>query len=225
LALQLRHQNEQRLRIGVTPYSDQIRRRRELIGRFSTEHRDIVVELEVGWTPSLLARVRSGDLDVAFATGRIEDADIEAIPLYSIGIDLLMSQNNPLASLNMIVPAQLAGRPVAVLSRAAHPDLIDELSAPLIDAGASLVQIPEMSESVLDRILGSEQLVAAMFHFADEQFADAAIVWRPFETPPKVQFSLARRRGAATSISQSFWTMAAQGRSPGTSHNVQELCA
>jgi DNA-binding transcriptional LysR family regulator len=208
LALQLRRRDEKRLRIGVPPYSDQIRERRQLIDRYTREYRDVVVELEVGWSPSLLARVRSGDLDVAFVMGRAESNDLESIPLCTIKLDLLMSRNNPLANQDMIALHQLAGRPIALLSRATHPSLIDELSMPLIKAGARLVQIPEINDNLFDRFHGPEQLIAVWFHFIEEQFSEAEVAWRPLDTSPKAQFSLIKRLGTATPTGRSFWKMA-----------------
>lgn len=207
-ALQLRRQTDKRLRIGTPPYSNLIHRRRELIDGFSTTYRDIVVELEVGWTQSLLERLRAGDLDVTFATGRLDHSDLEAIPLCTIEIDLLMSKDHPLASMNAVAPANLVGHAIAVFSRAANPSLYDELYAPLIRAGAHLVQVPEIGESVMERLHGPEHLIVVLFHLADQQFADAGVVRRPLDIAPKVPFSLARRHGAATPIGQIFWNFA-----------------
>jgi DNA-binding transcriptional LysR family regulator len=208
LASQLQRHDERRLRIGVTPSSGQIHIRRELIDRYTREYRNVVVELDVGWTPSLFARVRSGDLDVAFVLGGWEGGDFEAIPLCNLKLELLMSRDNPLAELKTIAPSQLSGRPVATLTRATHPSLIDELSMPLIEAGVHLVQIPEINSDLVERLRGPEQLIALWFHFIEEDFSDAEVVWRPLDSFPAVPYSLIKRQGCVTPTGHSFWKMA-----------------
>ena len=207
LASQLQRREERRLRIGVIPHSEEIPARRELLDRYMTQHRDVVVELEVGWTPSLLPRVRSGDLDAAFVAGHFKD-EFDALPVCHINVELLMAKDNPLARHNMVALPQLAGRQIANLSRAVDPDLVDKLCMPLIQVGVRILQFPELSEILLERLRGPEQLIALWPHLDNMPMPNGEFIWRPLDTSPKFEMLLIRRRGGTTPIGQAFWEAA-----------------
>lgn len=207
LAAQLRRRDERRLRLGTPPYSNQIAQRRNLIDRFASVYPAVSVELDVGWTPTLIERVRSGDLDIAFALGSVEDPDLEVNMLCRIGVEMMMSQFDPLATRSILSPADFKDRAIAVFTRALHPNLFDELFAPLANSGAELIQVPEMSAAILAQVQGPRRLIAFQFTFS-EATTDEAIASRPLEMKQKVPFSLLRRRGTATPLAQSFWDLA-----------------
>ena len=58
-----------RLRVGMPPYGSRIPERIALVGEFARRWPSTSVELDVGWTPVLLDRVRQGSLDLAFVIG------------------------------------------------------------------------------------------------------------------------------------------------------------
>lgn len=209
LAVQLKRSNTTGLRLGVGPYSLDLPARRELVGRFAAEHPDIRIELDIGWTAALLERVCAGTLDLAFVTGNIRHEQLESVRLCTLGVDLLMSRCDPLSSKKAIAPEDLSGRTVAVFVRTLNPGLFDEVFAPLAQAGAVLLEVPELSATLFERVDGPGQVIATVLD--SEAFAqqpDGRFVRQRLACPMEAPISLVRRRSAATPACQALWNMA-----------------
>ncbi len=208
LAVQLRRLDTSSLRLGVGPYGLDVASRRELVDEFAARHRDVRIELDVGWNAYLLERMRSGALDLLFLMGDVKHSDLESMTLCNIGFHLMMSRRNPLAAKSAVTPQDLAGQSVAVFVRRLNPELYDEVFAPLIDAGAVLVQVPELSAGLFSRFDGPEQLIATVLDTADVSVPDTQVARRPLASSKEIAFSLVRKRGIATPASHALWNMA-----------------
>lgn len=205
LASQLAQRNERSLRLGCPPYSDQIFRRRELLDRFVEHHPEISVELDVGWTPRLLDRVLSGSLDLAFMLGPLKNERLEAMPLHSVKVELMMADEHPLASLSALRTIDLENQTIAVFNRALHPELYDSIFLPWEQAGANLMKVAEINETLIERALSSERLVVASFSLREDYQDLPGVVRRVLHDSEPVPFSLVRLIDRTSPEGQVFW--------------------
>ncbi|MBO1362006.1 LysR family transcriptional regulator [Acetobacter sacchari] len=211
LAAQLQRQGESRLRVGAPPYSNLIPERLRLIEEFSSLYSDVSIELDIGWTPTLIDRVRSGHLDLAFVSGDVDHSDLDVATLHRGRIKLMMPHSHPLAVRSQVTLAELRDYVVVVFTRANNPKLFDTVYSPLKDAGAKLLQMPELCDSLLTRIRESDRMIAAIFDFQVDRLTDSTMVGRPLAVDRQVPFSLVRRAGNATPLVQACWAMALRG--------------
>jgi DNA-binding transcriptional LysR family regulator len=215
LASQLQRLEASTLRLGVGPYSFNLPARRNLVGCFTADHQNVQIELDIDWFVPLLERVRSGNLDLAFLMGNIDHEDLESIQVCTVGVHLLMSRHDPLSEKDRIAPQDLAGRTVAVFIRKLNPSLFDHVFAPLIEAGAMLLHVPELNAAIFERIDSPDQVIAtvldseAFLHQPDRRF-----VRRRLECSMAAPISLVRRRDVETPASRALWNMALQAYAP-----------
>lgn len=208
LAEQLRRQTDFRLRIGAPPYSNKIKQRKRIVDIFSCLNEEIDIEIDVGWTPALIEKVRSGYYDIAFALGCIHEEDIDSLVICQPKIDIFMFRDNPLAINEMISPSDLKGYNVSVFTRTLNPILYDELFEPLINGGAILQQIPEVSESNVRKIISSNHCVIAEFIFSDELLNDHNMVRRTIDI--KTNFSIIKNKNSRSALVNKLWNIALQ---------------
>lgn len=206
MADRLQRRDQRRIRIGAPPYSAEIPERSDLIARLAEQDRNLVIELDIGWTPILLERLRHGDLDLAFALAPPPMADLEAHRLTGITLDVVMPNGDPLAGELTIQPEQLAKRKVGVFTRSLHPTLHDRLFKPLSLSGAELVQMPEISGSMSERV-GRGEMLMAIFACSNLPRPDVALERRPLNVSV-TDFSIVRHRGDQSSIVEAAWRLA-----------------
>lgn len=207
LALQLGRRNQTVLRIGAPPYSKIIRERRELIGDFALAHPEVSLEIEIGWSLALLGRLDAGNIDLAFIMGDTRATGFENVVLKRFGVALSLGRDHPWAKLPSISPEATIGQPIEVFIRNLNPGLWDRLYAPLIKAGAHLVEVPEMAEGAPDR-MRSPEAVAAYFDFGADDAGSAEIVRIPLAAPAIVPFRLVRHIAQPSKIGEEFWQFA-----------------
>lgn len=207
LAAQLRRGDPRRLRIGVPPYSGKIAQRRDLIDQFAANYRDVSIELDIGWSPSLHERVRSGDLDMAFTMGEFENSGLDKLVLCRMGVGLMMSCEHALCAVPHLRAEHLVGYPVEVFTRGLNPGLFDALYAPLIAAGVHLVQMPEMADTLPD-YMDPDQPIAAFFEFGFQPPHNGRVTQRVLQAEAVAPFGLIKRSGVETPLSRAFWDIA-----------------
>ncbi|MFG1378751.1 LysR family transcriptional regulator [Xanthobacter autotrophicus] len=205
---QLRRRSSARLRIGAPPYSSNVAARYDLLRSFSQHRPGVGIELEVGYSPVLQERLRAGELDLAFLTGPAVE-DIEEITLCDMGVELQFRADDPLAAYADAVPAEaLAGRRVAVYTRALHPWQFDILYAPLQKAGARLVEVFDVDANLILQDPNPSSLVMAHFRFTLRSYNPPGVVARPLRCSPVVPFKLVRRKDRRFAASDSIWQLA-----------------
>lgn len=205
---QLRRRSSARLRIGAPPYSSNIRARYDLLRSFAQQRPGVGIELEVGYSPVLFERLRAGELDLAFLTGPAVE-DIEEITLCDMGVELLFRADDPLAAYADAVPAEaLAGRRVAVYTRALHPWQFDILYAPLQKVGARLVEVFDVDANLILQDQNRSSLVMAHFRFTLAAYHPPGVAARPLRCSPIVPFKLVRRKDRRFPASDSLWQLA-----------------
>ncbi|MHC5307629.1 LysR family transcriptional regulator [Bartonella sp. LJL80] len=207
LAAQLRRKDDRHVKIGAPPYSHKISQRRDVIKQFSARYPDIGIELDVGWTPTLIDKVRQGELDLSFILGDAPYDDLECQQITQFGISLVMSCMHKLAKSRIIEPEKLAGQKIYVFTRALHPVLFDKYFSPLRQAGAELIQIPEITDDLMDRLLGAEQIVYGHLYFPDTAELNPALIRRRVQLEHEVPFSLIRKKEQSTPTARLFWNL------------------
>lgn len=206
MADRLQRRDQRRIRIGAPPYSAEIPERSGLIARLAEQERDLVIELDIGWTPILMERLRRGDLDLAFVLAPPPMEDLETHRLTGIGLDVVMPGDDPLAAERQILPEQLTGRKVGVFTRSLHPTLHDTIFKPLSLGGVDLVQMPEISSSMSERVQHGEMLMA-IFACSALPKQDVALERRPLSVG-LVDFSIVRHRGDRSPVVDTAWRLA-----------------
>lgn len=207
LALQLGRRNRTVLRIGAPPYSKIIRERRELIGEFANAHPDVSLEIETGWSLALLGRLETGNIDLAFIMGDTEATSFESLVLKRFGVALSLDRDHPWANSSSISPDATSGQTIEVFIRNLYPGLWDRLYAPLIKAGAHLIEVPELAEGAPDR-MRSPDAVAAYFDFGADDAGFAEVVRIPLAAPATVPFQLLRNIAEPSKAGDEFWQFA-----------------
>jgi DNA-binding transcriptional LysR family regulator len=209
LALQLRRSSVQRLRIGAAPYTKIMRQRRELIERFTSLGTNTSLELETGWSLSLIDRLKAGEIDLTFMMGSFDNDLFDDVCLRRVGVALTVAKGHPFSTLPSIEPGMLAGRLVQVFTRSLNPRLWDDLYAPLIAAGARFVEAPEMAEGAPDT-MENDQSIAAFFDFSSDETPPVNVSRIRLSDSPSIPFSLLRRRSESSSAAATFWNTTLQ---------------
>ena len=207
MALQLKRSDRSVLRIGAAPYTKIFRKRRELIDGFAHAHPNVSLELETGWSLALLDRLDEGEIDLTFLMGEVDPARFDAIVLKNCGVSLTLSKHHPLSAAASLNAEEVAQWPIQVFTRSLYPGLWDVLYAPLIQAGARFVEIPEMAEGPPPRMRSADE-IAAFFDFGADDTGTAEVVRIPIAASVAVPFQLLRRAGQTSQSGQEFWDLA-----------------
>ncbi|CAM3171914.1 MULTISPECIES: LysR family transcriptional regulator [Sphingomonas] len=120
-----------RLRVGAPPYSGRIAAVGDMLTMLSAHLPSLSVEMEVGWSPHLIDRVRHGDIDAAFATAPFDSTGLAMVAVDTLQRYLQFVAGDPLFGSAPIAPGDLSGRAIAVFPRGVNPQLYDQTFAPL----------------------------------------------------------------------------------------------
>ncbi|BEM64719.1 LysR family transcriptional regulator [Serratia marcescens] len=208
VAAKLRRANQERFSIGMPPYSYQIASRNEIINRFSKLNPGVHVELDVGWSPSLIEKVLSGLLDLAFVPGDICNEELEVTRLCQLRIELMMSAKHPLATNKELISSDLKQYTVLVFNRALNPALFDSIFSPWEAIGVNLVPFVELNQDVLERVHSSETIVIACFDLKDDLLNKDVLIRKTIVDSSLVPFSLVRRAGWCSPECNNFLALA-----------------
>lgn len=207
LALELKRRSQSVVRIGAAPYTKLIRKRRELIETFALSHRDVTLELEVGWSLALLSRLDMGDLDLSFMMGDVDNALYENVLLDRFGLAVTVANNHPFAAISSLPLEALRGRAVQVFTRNLNPLLWDIMYSPLVEIGADFVEVAQMAEGPPDRMSPADA-IAAFFDFGDDLPNNVGVVRIPVVTEKSLPFQLIRRVDHSSREGQALWDLA-----------------
>jgi DNA-binding transcriptional LysR family regulator len=207
-----------RLRVGMPPYGSRIPERIALVGEFARRWPSTSVELDVGWTPVLLDRVRQGLLDLAFVIGGALPPEFEARTICETRPQLLLDPGDALTGLEEVPTAALRGRRVAVFTRGLNPELFDRLFAPVAAAGGTLVQMPDLLDFRREGQVRDAELVIVQCGWGAPTAArHARRILRPMALPEgAIPLQLVRRRDVTRLAASRFWELAQRetGRRP-----------
>ncbi len=194
------------LRIGLPEYSHQFPIRVALVEQFSRQHPDLDVEIETGWTPLLLTRLREGALDLTFAIGGHGLDGLETLRVRQSEMAFVMRADDALARLESVPAAALQGREVLAFPRPHNPELHDQLYGDLVRCGARLKVLPEFNREITTRHIVEFAAISLSFDRPPSTAASDKIVRRP-ATPGLLALPLylAGRPGLRTTAAAAFW--------------------
>lgn len=201
---------EGRVRLGTLPYGTHIPAQFSMVEEFRQRWPRLSVELDIGWSQVLIERLRQGALDLAFVVGISPPPGFEALELSESTQDLLLSPADPLAAEPGITPDMLRDRQVAVFTRGLNPELYARLFTPLAEAGAKLLDMPDILDFRRMREVWGPGLIIALFGWSA---AEAALrtgeVARPLLAGQgPIRFYLLRRREMPRPAAARFWEAA-----------------
>lgn len=202
-----------RIRVGTLPYGLYIPRQNQLIEAFRSRWHDTVVELDIGWTPVLVDRLRQRMLDLALVVGLIPPpAELEAMAVCETSQNLLFHPNDALAARLTIPREALRGRKVAVFTRGLNPDLFQQLFDPLAELGAQLVQLPDILDFRHMRQSLEPEVIIAQFGWTSHEAAQqTGRIIRTMVVPEgPLRLYMVRRREAPRLAVRQFWETARQ---------------
>jgi DNA-binding transcriptional LysR family regulator len=194
------------LRIGLPEYSHNFPIRVALLEGFSQQHPDLNVEIETGWTPLLLARLREGALDLSFAIGGHGLEGLETLRVWESRMAFVMRADDDLVAFESVHPSALQGREVLAFPRAHNPQLHDQLYGELVRCGARLKILPEFNGRITARQILEFGAISLSFDRPPSGPVSDDIVRRP-AAPGLLALSLylAGRRDPRTRAALAFW--------------------
>ena len=194
------------LRIGLPEYSHNFPIRVALLEGFSRQHPDLSLEVETGWTPLLLSRLREGALDLTFAIGGHGLEGLESLRVWESNMAFVMRADDGLAKLESVPASALGGREVLAFPRPHNPQLHDQLYGELVRCGARLKTLPELSSQITTRQILEFGAVSLSFDRTPSGPISDEIVRRP-AAPGLLELPLylARRPGLRTKAAAAFW--------------------
>ncbi|MDM0014045.1 LysR family transcriptional regulator [Variovorax sp. J22P168] len=208
----LRSEDRQSLRLGAPPYSSDIARRTRLVDRFASSESSIGVEIHVGWTPALLERLGTQDLDLTFAMAPDVEAE-RTILIDQIGVDIWMRADDLLAGRSALLPDDLSGRQLYTFNRNLNRKLYDTIFGPLGQAGARLVQVADDTTPDALASEGAERALGTNYHLPARLAAAGKLVSVPL-AGVRVPFMLVRRTGELSGPASRFWELAKAESAP-----------
>ncbi|MET0251696.1 MAG: LysR family transcriptional regulator [Novosphingobium sp.] len=182
------------LRIGAVAESFYVSERNQLLDAFRDAHPAIEVRLENHFDPELRRLIVRGELDAAFLSGRAPDR-LEAICIREGQCELLMPSGHPLARLDSIPVAALAGQRVGVFPRDRNPTAWDDSVGRLQQSGAELVTLSEtLRAALIAQARRNGMLVLTLSSFGDHDDAGDGVCVRPLDdAQARADFVLVRR--------------------------------
>jgi DNA-binding transcriptional LysR family regulator len=194
------------LRIGLPEYSHNFPIRVALLEGFSRQHPDLDLEIETGWTPLLLSRLREGALDLAFAIGGHGLEGLETLRVWESEMAFVMRVDDRLAERESIPASALQGREVLAFPRPHNPQLHDQLYGELVRCGARLKILPELNGEIVTRHILEFGAISLSFDRPPSGPISDEIVRRPAAPRPlALPLYLAGRRDPRSRAAAAFW--------------------
>lgn len=202
----LREGRSRQLRIGFAPYAKHVRERSELLDAFASSHPEVTLELEVGWSRSLLDKLGTGEIDLTFLVGDYDPERYRGLLLRRFGMALTMGRDHELAKMPSIQPHLLEGRTVEVYTRSLNAGLWEAMYGPLHRGGAILRERADLAEGVPDRVTDSTS-IAAYLDFEQPVQSGGNVVRIPLDAPVAIPFSIVGRSENERGAAGDFWSL------------------
>lgn len=196
------------LRIGALPFSFSDPQRTRLLDRFMEENPEVYVNVLNGPTPILLDYVKSGKVDIAFASGPFDETGLDCLLLGENSYCLLLPADHPLAHVPQVTPELLAGVKVVIPSEHFSPAAYDLYYGPVVKAGINAVMVPEFQSSVGYAL--QWELPVVCTRFAAERYRTQQHVIQPLDFVPPCKKYMIRLSDHRTPSQMNLWRMAEQ---------------
>ena len=194
------------LRVGCLPFSFPDPQRARLIDDFIGQNPAVRLQVETGPTPSLLERLRLGEIDLAFVTAPFDEKDLDLLLLRENEFCFLVPHDHMLAAKDSINLEDVEGLKVIVPAPQYHPAAFELYYKPLSDAGASIESIPEFQNAAT--YAKDRMLPVVCTRFAAERYNDENFVTRRVEFLPPCRKYLAKVAGRQTPSQLLLWELA-----------------
>ena len=215
LVSDLRREGRTRLRLGSPRYALEIPERLAFIEDFNIARPSIRLETESDRTLPLLQKLRAGELDLVFATAPFEDTDLETLPFARSGILLAIPEEDEWARADRIPVSAARDKAFAT-----YPDYIGNAYyrswfGPFAEAGARLFEAHDDHPTSLLSFAARRRFWTVIHPWEGQRLpldqADRMAVRPIADLPPVgIILLLARLRGAHTTASEAFWSLASE---------------
>jgi DNA-binding transcriptional LysR family regulator len=190
----LRVQKDRIGRIGAPAIDTRDLRLAALLNAFFHQNERGQLEVERGFTKSLIEGLRRGRIDLCFAVDPAPADDLEMQQFGFYELALALKRDDPLASLPCVSPENLRERHVAIFSHPVAP-LIDRYFETLADHGAVLVPTPDLHIDMLfEQSPGKDLAVAAIVPKAADRARIEDVAVRPMSGAPHFPIFMVRHR-------------------------------
>lgn len=198
-----------RMRVGSPPFASRIMRRIELIEQFAGQTNSLV-EIDIGWSVRLLDRLKNGELDAAFLIDPFDDQGLEDLPVCDMGIAMFVRSDDLLATRSCIAAKDVCGKRIGAFVRTLNPAMFDLLYPPLQEAGAVIIELPEVRRSLLTSLESHSLDMLGLIEplpFRTES-GSGSLAKLPVADFPPLRLRLVRRALANSPLCDRFWVSA-----------------
>jgi DNA-binding transcriptional LysR family regulator len=199
----------ERLRIGALPYSFTDPARNELIHGFSGGRPDVAIEVSNNASWVNANWVRSGRLDVAFASSPFDVTGLEVLVTMPNVYKIMVPGDDPLSRLDEIRLADLAGRRLVTPPPHRNPYTYAAIYEPFVEAGVIAVPAPEFERFAMRRFAISQRLFKLMNVTVNEDVIEGYVARPLADHPQRSHKCLIRRKGDTGAVTADFWRVAA----------------
>lgn len=217
LVSDLRREGRYRLRLGSPRYTLEIPERLQFVEDFNAARPSIRIEVDSDRTAPLMQRLRTGELDVVFATSPFDETDLETIPFARSDVFLAIPEEDPWAKRDEIPIEALAGKPFATYPGYIGQGYYRSWFGPFAEAGAKLHEAHDDHPTSLLRFAARRRFWTVIHPWRGQKPAveeSDRMVIRPVSDARDlglgIVIRIARRSGPLTPAGEAFWTMAVE---------------
>lgn len=129
-----------------------------ILRAFAAAHPEVEVALEPGFTALSLARLKAGELDLAFVTGRTEDPELDCLPLWEEPSVAVLAQAHPLARRRVVALRDLRAEAFVLGPRASWMSYRPLVEAACARAGFAprVVAEADSSSAIVQLVAGND---------------------------------------------------------------------
>jgi DNA-binding transcriptional LysR family regulator len=194
-----------RIRVGLPAIGARDLSITRFLDDFEWSIRGASLEVEYGYSPSLLFGLRKGRLDFIFSPAR-SDQQVEAHPFSLHRIGVILHKDDPLSKSERVTAEELAGRALAVRSHSLMRE-IDEYIERAAALGAFVTRHRDLHETM---IIGApperRPRLFTILPNEHDYHGNSDLRVRPLIDSPIIPINLVRRRAVAhTPLQEKFW--------------------
>ncbi|MDB5430149.1 MAG: transcriptional regulator, LysR family [Caulobacter sp.] len=212
-AAETRKRADQVLKIGAVDFSAGLNERLTVVESFVARHPEVDAQIHGGVATDVLARLKRGDVDVAFLHRRGAGAPAEGLESVSIShryAHILAPPDDPLAAYEVAPLSALRGRTIAVSPGRSDPVALALTFAPLEGLDVTFVAAPEPDRNAIERFAKVRRLVC--FHWEPNLLSRREMdgfICVPIEDAPLVtELTVVRRAQRERGVIEWFWAVA-----------------
>lgn len=182
----------------------------EIMHGFRTELPNVGVNVHVMTTSEQEAALRSGSIDVGIFHPPLDDQSLSSSPIASMRFNVVLSDQNPLASRPSLRLEDLSRERFIIFPRVIGPRLYDEIISLCQQAGFSPEVILEASPAQSIIALAAANFGIGLIASRLQQFDRPGVVYRPLDGPaPRLTLGVAYQGDDTSPAIRTFLNVAA----------------